>query len=61
MKVVVSISLGSANRNQRTETELFGEHVILERIGFDGDQKRPAPLSWHAMAKSTRLAWAVPI
>ena len=40
MKRVVSISLGSSNRNKRVETTLRGEPIVLERIGADGDQKR---------------------
>jgi len=38
MKHIISISLGSSKRNQRTETELLGDLIILERIGTDGDQ-----------------------
>lgn len=40
MKRVVSISLGSSNRNKRVETTLRNERIVLERIGADGDQKR---------------------
>ena len=37
MKRVVSVSLGSSRRDKRVEIDLLGEHVILERIGTDGD------------------------
>lgn len=37
MKRVVSISLGSSHRNQRVETTLLGQPIVLERIGVDGD------------------------
>ena len=37
MKRVVSISLGSSQRNNRVETEILGEKFIIERIGTDGD------------------------
>lgn len=36
MKHVVSVSIGSSKRNKRTEQELLGEKVIVERIGTDG-------------------------
>ncbi len=36
MKHVVSVSIGSSTRNKRTEQELLGEKVIVERIGTDG-------------------------
>ena len=34
---MVSISLGSSQRNNRVETEILGEKFIIERIGTDGD------------------------
>ncbi|WHH58877.1 quinate 5-dehydrogenase [Petroclostridium sp. X23] len=37
MKRVVSVSIGSALRNHRVETDLLGEHYIIERIGTNGD------------------------
>jgi hypothetical protein len=37
LKRVVSISLGSSQRNNRVETEILGEKFIIERIGTDGD------------------------
>lgn len=37
MKRIVSVSLGSSNRNHRVEVEFFGEKVTIERIGTDGD------------------------
>jgi hypothetical protein len=37
MKRAVSVSLGSSNRDKRVEINLLGEHVVLERIGTDGD------------------------
>ncbi|MBM3450685.1 MAG: quinate 5-dehydrogenase [Armatimonadetes bacterium] len=44
MKRVVSISLGSSQRNARAELKLLGEDVALERIGTDGDKRRFAAL-----------------
>ena len=41
---VVSISLGSSQRNHRTETTILGQPIILERIGTDGDQMRARQL-----------------
>lgn len=37
---IVSISLGSSSRNHRTEASLFGQTMILERIGVDGNMSR---------------------
>jgi len=37
MKRVVSVSLGSSQRDKRVEIELLDEHIVLERIGTDGD------------------------
>ena len=37
MKRIVSVSLGSSKRDHRVELEFFGEKVIVERIGTDGD------------------------
>jgi hypothetical protein len=34
---VTSISLGSSQRDKRVETELLGQHFIIERIGTNGD------------------------
>ncbi len=36
MKHIVSVSIGSSKRNKRTEQELLGEKVVVERIGTDG-------------------------
>jgi len=36
VKHIVSVSIGSSKRNKRTEQELLGEKVIVERIGTDG-------------------------
>lgn len=44
MKRVVSVSLGSAKRNMRVETEILGERFIIERIGTDGDMHRAVSL-----------------
>jgi hypothetical protein len=41
---VVSISLGSSQRNHTTEATLLGRRVVLERIGTDGDQRRARQL-----------------
>ncbi|MBK8984971.1 MAG: quinate 5-dehydrogenase [Chloroflexi bacterium] len=37
MKRAVSVSLGSSERDKKVEIELFGEKVIIERQGTDGD------------------------
>jgi len=44
MKKVVSISLGSSERNHKVETEIFGEKVHIERIGTDGNLARALSL-----------------
>jgi hypothetical protein len=41
---VVSISLGSSKRDHRTEANLLGRQVVLERVGADGDQRRARQL-----------------
>lgn len=41
---IVSISLGSSQRNHRTEATLFGHQLTLERIGTDGSQARARAL-----------------
>jgi hypothetical protein len=41
---IVSISLGSSNRNHRTEVSLFGQTMLLERIGVDGEMERARAL-----------------
>src|SRR2546428_13955855 len=43
-KRVVSVSLGSASRDHRFETEILGQRLILERIGTDGDVRRAQQL-----------------
>lgn len=40
MKHIVSVSLGSSKRDARAERDLLGEHVVIERIGTDGDLRR---------------------
>lgn len=37
MKRAVSVSLGHSSRDKTAELELFGENVIIERRGVDGD------------------------
>jgi hypothetical protein len=44
MKRVVSVSLGSSQRNKATEMEFAGVPFRLERIGTDGDVKKAAAL-----------------
>lgn len=41
---VVSVSRGSSKRDARLEMELLGRHVVLERIGTDGDLRAAARL-----------------
>ncbi|OAT87037.1 quinate 5-dehydrogenase [Desulfotomaculum copahuensis] len=43
-KHVVSVSLGSSQRDHRVEMELLGRHLLVERRGADGDPARAA--SW---------------
>ncbi len=38
MKRAVSVSIGSSTRDKKVEVDLLGEHVIIERIGTDGDE-----------------------
>lgn len=40
MKQIISISLGSSERDHAVETEILGEKVIIERRGTDGDMKK---------------------
>ena len=44
MKHAVSVSLGSPARDKRVEIELFGEKIIVERIGTDGDMAKAVEL-----------------
>ncbi|AOT71090.1 quinate 5-dehydrogenase [Geosporobacter ferrireducens] len=37
MKHIVSVSIGSTERNHRAEVDLLGEQFIIERIGTNGD------------------------
>ena len=37
MPHVVSISLGSAKRDKRSEVEILGQSFLIERVGTDGD------------------------
>ncbi len=39
-KRVVSVSLGSSSRDHRFETDVLGQHIVVERIGTDGDVRR---------------------
>lgn len=43
-KHAVSVSLGSSKRDKRVELELFGEQIILERRGTDGDLEKATAL-----------------
>jgi hypothetical protein len=40
VKRVVSVSLGSSTRNKTVEADFLGEHVIIQRLGADGDIKK---------------------
>jgi hypothetical protein len=40
VKRIVSVSLGSSSRDHRSEIELLGERIALERIGMDGSLDR---------------------
>jgi len=41
---IVSISLGSSQRDKTIETELLGQPLLIQRIGTDGDLRRAAAL-----------------
>jgi len=43
-KRVVSVSLGSASRDHRFETEILGQPIIIERLGTNGDTVRAQQL-----------------
>jgi hypothetical protein len=40
VKRVVSVSLGSSTRNKTVEADFLGEHVIIQRLGADGDVQK---------------------
>ncbi len=44
MKRVVSISLGSSNRNHQAVAEFAGQDFLIERIGTDGDKNKAIQL-----------------
>jgi hypothetical protein len=44
MKKVVSVSLGSSQRNNKVTAEFGGEKFCIERIGVDGDKNRAIKL-----------------
>ena len=44
MKRAVSVSLGSSERDKEAELELFGEKVVIERRGTDGDVEKATAL-----------------
>lgn len=44
MKRVISISLGSSNRDHVVETEILGEKFLIERRGTDGDIQKAIAL-----------------
>lgn len=44
MKRIVSVSLGSSKRDHRVVTQFFGEEVIIERIGTDGNYQQVVTL-----------------
>ncbi|WP_090447026.1 quinate 5-dehydrogenase [Natronincola peptidivorans] len=44
MKRIVSVSLGSSNRNHSVEIEVLGEKFLVERIGTDGSIKEAIAL-----------------
>ncbi|MCB8985425.1 MAG: quinate 5-dehydrogenase [Ardenticatenaceae bacterium] len=48
MKRAVSVSLGSSERDKQVEIELFGEKVVIERQGTNGDVEK-------AIARFTEL------
>ena len=44
MKHVVSVSIGSSDRNHSATVNLLGEDILVERIGTDGDMNRAVEL-----------------
>lgn len=44
MKRVVSISIGSSERDHKVEVELLGQHIQIERIGTDGSMAQATEL-----------------
>ena len=44
MKRAISVSLGSSERDKEAELELFGEKVVFERRGTDGDIEKATAL-----------------
>jgi hypothetical protein len=44
MKRAVSVSLGGSDRDKTAELELFGETVVIERRGVDGDIEKATAL-----------------
>jgi hypothetical protein len=44
MKRAVSVSLGSAKRDKTVTTTLFGEEIVIERIGTDGNVEKAIQL-----------------
>ncbi len=43
-KYVVSVSLGSSKRNHTVDKTLFGEKIVIERMGTDGDLNKAEEL-----------------
>jgi len=44
MKKIVSVSLGSSQRNHKAEVEILGEKLEISRIGTDGDMEKAKSL-----------------
>lgn len=44
MKKIVSVSIGSSERNKKVGANILGEQFIIERIGTDGDIKKAIEL-----------------
>lgn len=44
MKHVVSVSIGSSNRDHSAQVSFLGENILLERIGTDGDIEKAIKL-----------------
>jgi len=40
LKKIVSVSIGSSERNHKASMDVMGEEVVLERIGTDGDMEK---------------------
>jgi len=57
VKQVISISLGSSEKDYQFETEFLGQDFIIKRFGTDGDMEKAAGLllKWDKDAEAIGL------